>query len=80
VASGDAVEEIPGIQVLGKTDPVGAGDTVVSAITAALEVVKSFVAARLANIAATVTVRKLQQTGTATPAEMLAIVRAGLYI
>lgn len=74
VASGDAVEEIPGIQVLGKTDPVGAGDTVVSAITAALGSGQSpFVAARLANIAATVTVRKLQQTGTATPAEMLAI-------
>jgi phosphoglycolate phosphatase-like HAD superfamily hydrolase len=73
-ASGDAVEEIPGIQVLGKTDPVGAGDTVVSAIAAALGSGQTpFAAARLANIAATVTVRKLQQTGTATPAEILAI-------
>jgi len=73
-ASGEAAEEIPGIQVLGKTDPVGAGDTVVSAIAAALGSGQTpFVAARLANIAATVTVRKLQQTGTATPAEILAI-------
>jgi phosphoglycolate phosphatase-like HAD superfamily hydrolase len=74
VAEGDAVEEVPGIQVLGKTDPVGAGDTVVSAIAAALGSGRSpSVAARLANIAATVTVCKLQQTGTATPAEIMAI-------
>lgn len=74
VADGDAVEEAPGIQVLGKTDPVGAGDTVVSAIAAVLGSGQGpIVAARLANIAATVTVRKLQQTGTAKPAEILAI-------
>ena len=74
VADGDAVEVSPGILVLGKTDPVGAGDTVVSAIAAVLASGQgAFLAGKLANIAASVTVRKLQQTGTATPAEILAI-------
>ena len=74
VAEGDAVEVSPGIQVLGKTDPVGAGDTVVSAIAAVLGSGQGpFLAGKLANIAASVTVRKLQQTGTAKPAEILSI-------
>ena len=36
VADDGAVHEIPGIQVLGETDTVGAGDTVVAALAAAL--------------------------------------------
>ena len=36
VADDKTVHEIPGIQVLEKTDPVGAGDTVVAALAAAL--------------------------------------------
>jgi rfaE bifunctional protein kinase chain/domain len=68
------VQQVQGIQVLAKTDPVGAGDTVVSAIAAVLASGQDpFVAARLSNIAASVTVRKLQQTGTATPAEIRSI-------
>ena len=73
-AEGDAVEVSPGLLVLGKTDPVGAGDTVVSAIAAVLGSGQGpFLAGKLANIAASVTVRKLQQTGTASPQEILAI-------
>jgi rfaE bifunctional protein kinase chain/domain len=73
-AEGDAAEVSPGLLVLGKTDPVGAGDTVVSAIAAVLGSGQGpFLAGKLANIAASVTVRKLQQTGTATPKEILAI-------
>jgi rfaE bifunctional protein kinase chain/domain len=74
VADGQAVTEIPGIQIIDRTDPVGAGDTVVATVAAALGSGSDAVtAARLANIAASVTVKKLRTTGTATPAEILAV-------
>ncbi len=74
VADGERVDEIPGIQIMEKTDPVGAGDTVVAVIAATLgSGHDASTAARLANIAASITVRKLQTTGTATPAEILAV-------
>ncbi|MFQ6047759.1 MAG: PfkB family carbohydrate kinase [Phycisphaerae bacterium] len=64
----------PGIQLLGRTDPVGAGDTAVAAIGAALAAgATPAEAATLANFAATVTVQKLQQTGTASPDEIIEI-------
>ncbi len=72
-ADGPAVHHVPGIQILGRTDAVGAGDTVVAALAAMLGSGRStLVAARVANIAAMITTRKLQTTGTATPAEILA--------
>ena len=81
VVQNGKVEEVPGIQVLGDTDTVGAGDTVVSALAAALgSGQEPLVAARLANTAAMVTVQKLQTTGTATPAEILAVGPAPDYI
>ncbi|MFI4890185.1 MAG: PfkB family carbohydrate kinase [Steroidobacterales bacterium] len=71
-ADGASVCQVPGIQILGKTDSVGAGDTVVAAIAAMLGSRQTpWVAARVANIAAMITARKLQTTGTATPAEIL---------
>ncbi len=74
VADGEAVHEIPGIQIVEKTDPVGAGDTVVAAIAAVLGSGQdSYTAAKVANIAAMITVRKLQMTGTATQAEILTV-------
>jgi rfaE bifunctional protein kinase chain/domain len=74
VADGDLVHEIPGIQVGPTIDPVGAGDTVVAAIAAGLGSRQSAIdVAKLANIAAAITVQKLQTTGTATPAEILAL-------
>jgi len=73
VADERGVEEIPGIQVLERTDPVGAGDTAVAAIAAVLGGGDPRAAARLANIAASVTVRKLQTTGTASADEIRAI-------
>jgi len=67
-------EVIAPIPARGPTDPVGAGDTSVAAIAAALAAGASpSAAAELANLAAAVTVRKLKMTGTATPAEILAI-------
>ncbi|MDI6774112.1 MAG: PfkB family carbohydrate kinase [Verrucomicrobiota bacterium] len=68
------LEIVPGIQILKKTDPVGAGDTSVSAIAGALAAgAAPREAAILANFASAVTVRKLRTTGTATPQEIRAI-------
>ncbi|MBN2389864.1 MAG: sugar kinase [Anaerolineae bacterium] len=54
-------------------DPVGAGDTFIAALAGALSAGASpWEAGELANLAASVTVEKLNQTGTATPEEILA--------
>ena len=74
VADADGLHDVPGIQILERTDPVGAGDTVAAALAAVMGSGGSPLdAARLANIAASVTVRKLQTTGTAAPDEMRAV-------
>lgn len=68
------VEVIPGIQILKSTDPVGAGDTSVSAIAGALGAGATAIeAGLLANFASAVTVQKLRTTGTAKPAEIRGI-------
>ncbi len=73
-AEADRCIEFPGIQITERTDPVGAGDTALAALSAALAVGADVArAAELANIAASITVRKLQTTGTATPAEILSV-------
>ena len=74
VCDATGVHEVPGIQFMAKLDPVGAGDTTVSALTCSLAAGASPVqAAELANFAAAVTVQKLYQTGTASPAEIMEI-------
>ncbi|MEN6576261.1 MAG: PfkB family carbohydrate kinase [Phycisphaerales bacterium] len=73
---GQGVHEIPGIQLLKKLDPVGAGDTVTSALTLCLGAgVPPVEAAEFANFAAAVTVQKLFQTGTASGEEILAVAK-----
>jgi len=68
---GGEVVEVPGVQVLEKTDSVGAGDTVIATIAAVLGGGGDVeLAARLAGLAASITVRKLRVTGTATIAEL----------
>lgn len=77
VAEGESVRSEPGIAVAAPTDPVGAGDTVASALAGVLAIGgRPIAAARLANIAASVTVGKLQTTGTASPNEIRAADRS----
>jgi len=73
VAEDGTVEllEVPAVRVTGEIDPVGAGDAVTAAIAAILGARGSAAdAARIAVLAAAVTVTKLRRTGTATPAEI----------
>jgi rfaE bifunctional protein kinase chain/domain len=71
-ADGRDVFTAPGVDVGREVDPVGAGDTVVAAISAVLASGGApAAAAYVANIAASVTVRKLRTTGTASPKEVL---------
>ena len=65
------VEVVPGVDVPAPVDPVGAGDTVTATLAAVLgSGGDCLVAARLANIAAAVTVAKVGVTGTASPTEI----------
>lgn len=66
--------EVPGLQILGRIDTVGAGDSALAGIAAALAAGSDpLSAAALGNFAAGVTVKKLFVTGTASPAEIRAI-------
>lgn len=61
-----------GIFVQGEVDPVGAGDTAISTFAACIGVgTPAPLALETANLAAAVTIKKLQQTGTASPDEIL---------
>jgi rfaE bifunctional protein kinase chain/domain len=72
VFSGNECRQIFGLQLAGRLDPVGAGDTFSSALAAAISNRTNLtVAASIANIAAGVTAQKLLQTGTAAPDEIL---------
>lgn len=71
VADAGAVAAVPGIATAGRIDPVGAGDAVTAALAAALAAgVGTATAAELANLAGAVVVRKLDTTGSASPAEL----------
>ena len=73
--------DVPGIQILNRIDPVGAGDTGVSAVAAALAGGATVgEAAELANFASAVTVQKLFQCGTASPEEILEIGSSPDYV
>lgn len=73
--------DVPGIELPGAADPVGAGDAALAAFAAAMSVgVPPFEAAMFANHAAAITTRQLQTTGTATPAQLRAIGPAPDYV
>lgn len=81
VAVADQVTLIPGLQVVEQIDTVGAGDAVVAALAAALAAGASPVeAGTLANIAATITIKKLRMTGTASAEEILAAAQEPNYV
>jgi rfaE bifunctional protein kinase chain/domain len=68
------ITEIPGLLILSKVDTVGAGDSYLAGAASALAAGYGMEeAAQLGTLVAGVTVQKLFQTGTATPAEVLAI-------
>lgn len=73
VFDGETFTPVHAAPIVGTTDPVGAGDTAIAAIAAMLGAGAALTeAAEIANLATGVTVRKLRQTGTASPAEILA--------
>ena len=81
VVDDQGIHEIPGLHIVNRTDPVGAGDSVVAGIAACLAAGASPAeAATIGNFAAGVTVQKLQQTGTASPDEILAIGESPDYV
>jgi rfaE bifunctional protein kinase chain/domain len=68
---------VPSVPVTGPIDPVGAGDSVSAALACALAAGASLVqAAAFANIVASITIRQLGSTGTASPAQIRKIVRS----
>jgi sugar/nucleoside kinase (ribokinase family) len=68
------VQSVPGLQVIGAVDPVGAGDSLLAGLAAATAAGASCAeAVQIGNAAARVTVAKLRQTGTASPAEILEV-------
>lgn len=67
-------KEVPGLLILSPVDPVGAGDSMLAGIAAALAVgAEPIQAAELGSLVAGVTVQKLMQTGTATAEEIVKI-------
>lgn len=70
----NGIHETPGLHIIKKIDSVGAGDSMVAGIASCLAVkATTGEAIAFGNFVAGVTVQKLHQTGTATPAEILAI-------
>ncbi len=66
--------EVPGLQIMGRIDTVGAGDSALAGIASALASGRGCLeAAVLGNLVAGVTVKKLYITGTASPQEILAV-------
>lgn len=66
--------EVPGLLILSRVDTVGAGDSYLAGVAAALAAGYDMdIAATLGTFVAGVTVQKLFQTGTATPEEILSI-------
>jgi rfaE bifunctional protein kinase chain/domain len=81
VFSENRLTEIPGIQVIGGIDPVGAGDSFLAGLAASVAAGTSpQSAAQIGNLAARVTVEKMGQTGTASPGEILEIGREPHFI
>lgn len=71
VVEGGRCDVVPGLHIVEKTDPVGAGDSMLAGIAAAMAVGRDpLTAATLGGFVAGVTVQKLYQTGVASPDEI----------
>ena len=69
---GEGSRHVPGIRVQGPVDTVGAGDSVTAGIVASLAVGASLAeAGMVGNLAASITVRQLGVTGTASPGQLM---------
>lgn len=74
VVDDKGIEEIAGLMIISRVDTVGAGDSYLAGVSAALAAGYPMdTAAELGTYVAGVTVQKLFQTGTASPEEILAI-------
>ncbi len=74
LATAGGIFDIPGIELPGAADPVGAGDTALAAFAAGWAAgADPLAVASLANLAAALTSRQLRTTGTATPARLRAV-------
>jgi bifunctional ADP-heptose synthase (sugar kinase/adenylyltransferase)/phosphoglycolate phosphatase-like HAD superfamily hydrolase len=72
---------IPGVQITGPTDTVGAGDAATAMLSACISTGTDAVyAAKMANLAASITVQKLNQTGTASEPELIAATQKLAYV
>lgn len=81
VRDAGGLTEVPAVQVLGRIDTVGAGDSMLSGLALALAAgCPPARAAQLGNYTAAVTIQKLNQTGTATPAEIRDVARGCNFI
>jgi rfaE bifunctional protein kinase chain/domain len=81
VFDGGGPKQIFPVQLPGSVDPVGAGDSFVSALSAITASGCNLAAAAfIANLAGAVTAQKLFQTGTASPAEIIKLGTEGDYI
>ena len=81
VFAGDVPRRIFGVQLPGRPDPVGAGDTFVATLAAITSTGTNLnAAAFVANLAAAVTAQKLLQTGTASPEEILEMESVADYV
>jgi rfaE bifunctional protein kinase chain/domain len=76
VADHRGLWELPGVPTQGLVDPVGGGDSALAGISLALAAGCDAVeAGHIGNLLAGVTIQKLNQTGTATPEEIIAVSR-----
>lgn len=72
ITNGQFSKRIPAVPVSGETDICGAGDTALSALTLSLGAGFNLIkCAELATLASSVTIKKIGETGTASPDEIL---------
>jgi rfaE bifunctional protein kinase chain/domain len=80
VCDESGLEQVPGIKVLTETDTVGAGDSMLAGIAAALAAGGgNRTAAEVGNLTAGVTVTKLNETGSASPSEIVELNTTGYH-